>query len=176
MDPVKAAIRAVPGFPKAGIVFRDIMPVLASPELLRQTVERMAEPFRGKGVDAVVGAEARGFILGPAIALELGAGFVAVRKPGKLPCETVSVTYDLEYGTDTLEMHRDAIVPGTRVLLVDDLLATGGTMRACCDMVGQMGGEIVGIAFLVELSFLGGRAKLAPHDVLALVDYASEDE
>ena len=176
MDPIKAAIRAVPGFPKAGIVFRDIMPVLSDPAVLRQAVERLAEPYRGKGVQVVVGAEARGFIFGPAVALELRAGFVPVRKPGKLPCETVSVTYDLEYGTDTLEMHRDAIAPGARVLLLDDLLATGGTMKACCDMVEQAGGAIVGIAFLVELSFLGGRARLAPHDILALVDYASEDE
>ena len=176
MDHVKAAIRGVPGFPKEGIVFRDITPVLADPALLREVVERLAEPYRDQGVQLVVGTEARGFILGPAVALELAAGFVPVRKQGKLPCETYQETYALEYGTDTLEMHRDAIAPGTRVLMVDDLLATGGTMVACCNMVERAGADIVGCAFLVELSFLAGRAKLAPREVLALVDFASEDE
>ena len=134
MDPLKEAIRSIPGFPKPGIVFRDITPVLANPALLRQAIERLAEPFRDAKVDLVVGAEARGFILAPAIALELDAGFVPVRKKGKLPYQTAQVTYELEYGTDTLEMHRDAVTPDSRVLMVDDLLATGGTMRACCDM------------------------------------------
>jgi len=176
VDPVKDAIRAVVDFPKPGIVFRDITPVLADPRLLRDVVEALAAPYRGQDVALVVGTEARGFILGPPVALALGAGFIPVRKKGKLPADTYEATYDLEYGTDTLEMHRDAIRPGTRVLMVDDLLATGGTMDACCQMVETAGGEIVACAFLVELSFLGGRARLAPRDVLALVDFASEDE
>jgi adenine phosphoribosyltransferase len=176
LDRLKEAIRGVRGFPKPGIVFRDITPVLADHGLLRESVARLAEPFRGRGVQVVVGAEARGFIFGPAIALELGAGFVPVRKEGKLPRETHQATYELEYGTDTLEMHRDAVAPGTRVLMVDDLLATGGTMKACCDMVEAAGGKVVACAFLVELSFLGGRQQLAPHEVFSLVTYASEDE
>lgn len=176
MDHVKAAIRGVVDFPRPGVVFRDITPVLADARLLRDVVEALAEPYRDQRVDLVVGAEARGFILGPAVALALGTGFIPVRKRGKLPCETYEVSYDLEYGTDTLEMHRDAIAPGAQVLMVDDLLATGGTMAACCQMVEQAGGQIVGCAFLVELSFLGGRAKLAPRPVFALVDFASEDE
>ena len=165
MDPLKAAIRGVPGFPKAGIVFRDITPVLADPGLLREAVARLSEPYRERGVQLVVGTEARGFILGPAVALELGAGFVPVRKQGKLPCETYQVTYDLEYGTDTVEMHTDAVGPDDRVLMVDDLLATGGTMAACCKMVEQAGAAIVGIAFLIELAFLNGRDRLSGYDI-----------
>jgi len=175
-DSLKAAIRGVRDFPKPGIVFRDITPVLADAALLRQAVERLSEPFRGRRVQAVAGTEARGFIFAPAVALELRAAFVPIRKKGKLPCETLQATYDLEYGTDTLEMHRDAFRPGTRVLMVDDLLATGGTMKACCDMVEAAGGVVVACAFLVELSFLGGRDKLAPREVFSLVQYASEDE
>jgi adenine phosphoribosyltransferase len=173
---VKAAIRGVPDFPKEGIVFRDITPVLADPALLAEAVERMAKPFRERSVQVVAGAEARGFIFGPLVALALGAGFVPVRKQGKLPCETLQATYELEYGTDTLEMHRDAVAPGTRVLMVDDLLATGGTMKACCDMVRAAGAEVVGCAFLIELSFLGGREALAGYDVHAVVDFATEQE
>ena len=176
MDRLKQAIPGVPDYPKPGIVFRDITPVLADPELLRQTVARLAEPFRGRNVDLVAGTEARGFILGPAVAIDLGVGFVPIRKKGKLPRETYQATYDLEYGTDTLEMHRDAVPSGARVLMVDDLLATGGTMKACCDMVIAAGGVVVACAFMIELSFLGGRAKVAPHEVITLVDYASEDE
>jgi len=176
MDKLRQAIAAVPGFPKPGIVFRDITPVLADAALLRQAVEAMAAPFRGQGVQLVVGAEARGFIFGPAVALELGAGFVPVRKPGKLPRETQQATYELEYGTDTLEMHCDAIAPGTRVLLVDDLLATGGTMEACCTLADAAEAVVVGCAFLIELAFLGGRERLAPRQVVSLVTYASEDE
>ncbi len=175
-DHLKSAIRGVRDFPKKGIVFRDITPVLADPALLREGVERLSEPYYDAGVQAVAGTEARGFILAPAVALQLAAGFVPIRKKGKLPCATFQASYDLEYGTDTLEMHRDAIKPGTRVLMVDDLLATGGTMRACCDMVEAAGGIVVACAFLVELTFLGGRAKLAPYDVFTLVQYASEDE
>jgi len=175
-DHLKAAIRGVPDFPKKGIVFRDITPVLADAALLREAVERLAEPFYDQDVQVVAGTEARGFILAPAIAFQLAVGFVPIRKKGKLPCATHQATYDLEYGTDTLEMHRDAITPGTRVLMVDDLLATGGTMKACCDMVQAAGGVVVGCAFLVELTFLGGRAKLAPHTAFSLVEYASETE
>jgi len=175
-DHLKAAIRGVPDFPKKGIVFRDITPVLASPELLREAVDRLSEPFFDDGIQVVAGTEARGFILAPAVACQLAAGFVPIRKKGKLPRDTFRVTYDLEYGTDTLEMHRDAIAPGTRVLMVDDLLATGGTMKACCDMVEAAGGVIVACAFLVELTFLAGREKLAPRDVFTLVQYASEEE
>ena len=176
MDHVKNAIRAVVDFPKPGIVFRDITPVLADPQLLREVVEALAAPYRDQGVALVVGTEARGFILAPAVALRLGAGFVPIRKAGKLPWETYQTTYELEYGTDTLEMHRDAIAPGTRVLMVDDLLATGGTMEACCQMVEKAGGEVVACVFMVELSFLGGRQRLAPRRVVSLVDFASENE
>jgi len=176
MDEIKQAIRSIPDWPKPGIVFRDITPVLADPRLLRLVVERMAEPFANEGVQMVAGTEARGFILAPAVALRLGAGFVPIRKAGKLPWETYQTTYELEYGTDTLEMHRDAIAPGTRVLMVDDLLATGGTMEACCQMVEKAGGEVVACVFMVELSFLGGRQRLAPRKVLSLVDFASENE
>lgn len=176
MDHLKAAIRGVRDFPKKGIVFRDITPVLANPSLLREAVERLSEPFYDEKVQVVAGTEARGFILAPAVAVQLAAGFVPIRKKGKLPCATFQASYELEYGTDTLEMHRDAIQPGARVLMVDDLLATGGTMRACCEMVERAGGIVVACAFLVELSFLGGRDKLAPHNVFALANFASEDE
>jgi len=176
VDKLKKAIRGIRDFPKKGIVFRDITPVLADPVLLREAVERLAEPFCDERVDIVCGAEARGFLFGPAVAVQLAAGFVPIRKKGKLPSATFQATYDLEYGTDTLEMHRDAIRPGARVLMLDDLLATGGTMKACCDMVKAAGGTVVACAFLVELSFLRGRDKLAPHPTFALVDYASEEE
>jgi len=165
MDEIKRAIRSIPDWPKPGIVFRDITPVLADPRLLALVVERVAEPYKDAGVQMVAGTEARGFILAPAVALRLGAGFVPIRKAGKLPWKTFKTTYELEYGTDTLEMHRDAIAPGTRVLMVDDLLATG-----------QAGGEVVACAFMVELSFLGGRQRLAPRPVYSLVDFASETE
>ncbi len=175
-DHLKAGIRGVRDFPRKGIVFRDITPVLGQPALLREAVERLSEPFYEQKVGVVAGTEARGFILAPAVAFQLAAGFVPIRKKGKLPCATFQASYELEYGTDTLEMHRDAIRPGTRVLMVDDLLATGGTMKACCDMVEAAGGIVVACAFLVELKFLGGRAKLAPQNVFSLVEYASEEE
>lgn len=175
-DHLKAAIRGVRDFPKKGIVFRDITPVLADAALLREAVDRLSEPFYDQRVEYVAGTEARGFILAPAVAIQLAAGFVPIRKKGKLPCATFEASYELEYGTDSLEMHRDAIRAGARVLMVDDLLATGGTMRACCDMVEAAGGTVVACAFLVELSFLGGRAKLAPHNVFSLVNYAGEEE
>src|SRR5436305_8870753 len=138
-------IRDIPDFPKPGILFRDITPRLADPAGLALSVELLANPFRGKNIDLVVGAESRGFIVGTAVECCLSAGFVLVRKPGKLPHKKVSMSYDLEYGQDTLEMHADCIKPGQRVLIVDDVLATGGTMKACCDMVKQLGGELVGV-------------------------------
>ena len=164
-------IRDIPDFPKPGIVFRDITPLLADPSGLALAVELLANPFRGKSIDLVVGAESRGFIFGTAVACCLSAGFVVVRKPGKLPHKRIAMSYDLEYGKDTLEMHADAIVGGQRVLLVDDLLATGGTMKACCDLVKQLGGDIAGIAVLIELQGLGGREKLRPYDVHSVVRY-----
>jgi adenine phosphoribosyltransferase len=169
-----ALVRDIPDFPKPGIVFKDITPVLASPQGLDAAIERMADLARDLRVDVVIGAEARGFLLGPAIARELGAGFVPARKPGKLPHETVSAEYVLEYGVDALEMHADALAHGTRVLLHDDLLATGGTARALAELVEGAGGRIAGCGFLVELSFLGGREKLAAYDVHALVSYDAE--
>lgn len=153
-------IRDVPDYPKPGILFKDITPLLANPAGLSLAVEFLTQPFRDQHIDIVVGAESRGFIFGTAVARNLSAGFVPIRKPGKLPCKKLSLTYELEYGTDTLEMHADAIRPGQRVLLLDDLLATGGTMRACCDLVEKVGGNIVGIAVLIELVGLGGRQKL----------------
>ena len=157
---LKKLIRDIPDFPKPGILFRDITPLLADPSGLALAIELLANPFRGKNIDLVVGAESRGFIFGTAVACCLSAGFVVVRKPGKLPHKRISMTYDLEYGKDTLEMHADAIVKGQRVLIVDDVLATGGTMKACCDLVEQLGGQIVGVAVLIELTSLGGRSKL----------------
>lgn len=153
----------VPDFPKPGVTFKDMTPLLADPAALALAVELMANPYRGKGVELVVGAESRGFIFGTAIAQALSAGFVPVRKPGKLPREVHGMDYDLEYGTDRLEIHADALGEGRRVLLVDDVLATGGTMRAKCELAEKTGAVIVGIAVLIELTFLGGRAKLGGH-------------
>jgi adenine phosphoribosyltransferase len=173
-DPVehlKRLIRDIPDFPKPGILFRDITPLLADASGLALSVELLANPFRGKNIDLVVGAESRGFIFGTAVACCLSAGFSLVRKPGKLPFKKVSMSYDLEYGKDTLEMHADAIVRGQRVLVVDDVLATGGTMKACCDLVKQLGGEIAGVAVLTELSGLNGREKVAPHKVHSVIQY-----
>jgi adenine phosphoribosyltransferase len=169
---LRRLIRDIPDYPKPGILFRDITPLLADPPGLALAIELMANPFRGKNIDLVVGAESRGFIFGTAVACCLSAGFVIVRKPGKLPSKRISKSYDLEYGTDTLEMHADAIVQGQRVLIVDDLLATGGTMKACCDLVQQLGGEIAGIAVLIELEGLGGREKVGPYDVHAVIRYS----
>jgi adenine phosphoribosyltransferase len=168
---LKAKIRDVPDFPKEGIVFKDIMPLLADAEAFRAAVEGLAEFARPRNPDLILGAEARGFILGGALALELGCGFVAARKPGKLPWKTVSAEYELEYGTDSLELHADAIAGGARVLVHDDLLATGGTARAKIDLVEQLGGEVVGLAFVIELEFLHGRDRLAGYDVHSLVQY-----
>ena len=164
-------IRDVPDFPKPGILFKDISPLLASPAGLSLAVEFMTQPFRDKHVDIVVGAESRGFIFGTAVARNLSAGFVPVRKPGKLPCKKLSLTYELEYGTDTLEIHADAIKPGQRVLLLDDLLATGGTMKACCELVEKLKGNIIGVDVLIELSGLCGREKLARWPLHCVLSY-----
>ena len=171
---LRALVRDIPDFPKPGIVFKDITPVLASPEGLDAAINGLADLARDLRVDVVIGAEARGFLLGPAIARELGAGFVLARKPGKLPRETVRAEYVLEYGTDALELHSDAVAAGARVLVHDDLLATGGTSSALVALARQMGAEVVGCAFLVELAFLHGRDRLEGLDVNALVAYDEE--
>jgi adenine phosphoribosyltransferase len=170
---LRAHIREIPDFPTPGIVFRDITPLLLNPATLDAAVRSLAGLVGGAQVDFVVAAEARGFIFGPALARELGAGFVPARKPGKLPAQTISAEYALEYGTDVLEVHADALAGGARVLVHDDLLATGGTAAALCKLVDALGAEIVGCAFLVELSALGGRARLAPHEVHSVIDYSS---
>ena len=174
MVDIKALIRSVPDFPKPGIVFRDITTILKDKDGLAACVDQIAEHFADRGVDMVVGIEARGFIFGPAVAIKLGAGFAAIRKPGKLPADTLKESYELEYGTDEVEVHKDAIEPGQKVLLVDDLLATGGTMAAGCRLVEALGGQIVGIGFVIDLAFLNGREKLAGYDVFSLVEYDSE--
>jgi len=162
-------IRDVPDFPKKGIIFKDITPLLADPTALDESVAALARPYRGAGVQLVAAVESRGFIFGAAVARELGAGFVPIRKPGKLPHETVSREYVLEYGTDAVEVHADAVPPGAKVLMVDDLLATGGTMAAACELVEAIGGAIVGVAFVIELCFLKGRERLGGRDVHALI-------
>ena len=173
MEALKSKIRHVPDFPKAGINFYDITTLLKHPEGLRNTVDALASEFEGANVDSVIGIEARGFIFAPALAYHLGAGFVPVRKPRKLPAECASISYDLEYGQDTLQIHRDAVGDGHRVIIADDLLATGGTARAVCDLVEQLGGTVVGLVFVVELEFLPGREKLAGYDVRSLIKYQS---
>jgi adenine phosphoribosyltransferase len=170
---LRALIRDIPDFPRPGIVFKDITPLLADARALAEAVRGLAAYARPLGVDCVVAAEARGFLLGPALALALGAGFVLARKPGKLPYETISAEYLLEYGAGELELHSDAVRPGTRVLVHDDLLATGGTARALCELVGQLGGEVVGCGFLIELGFLGGRERLRPYEAHALISFDS---
>jgi adenine phosphoribosyltransferase len=171
---LRALVREIPDFPKPGIGFKDITPVLADPAGLDAAVTGLAELSRPLGVDVVIGAEARGFLLGPALARELGAGFVLARKPGKLPSQTVRAEYVLEYGTDALELHTDAVASGARVLVHDDLLATGGTAKTLCRLVEQLGGTVAGCGFLIELSFLRGRERLAGYDVHALIAYDSE--
>ncbi len=171
---LRALIREIPDFPRQGIGVKDITPVLADPAGLDAAVAALAEQARPLDVDVVVGAEARGFLLGPALARELGAGFVLARKPGKLPHETVRAEYLLEYGTDALELHTDAVASGARVLVHDDLLATGGTALALCQLVEQLGGTVAGCGFLIELTFLGGRERLAGYPVHALIAYDAE--
>ncbi|MGD9855303.1 MAG: adenine phosphoribosyltransferase [Planctomycetaceae bacterium] len=172
-DPLQLTdyVRSIPDFPKPGILFRDITPLLAAPAALRETIRRMAGHFRSTGVTAIAAAEARGFIFAAPLALELNAAFVPVRKPGKLPFDTESFHYELEYGTDSLEIHTDAFQPGDRVLMVDDLLATGGTMQACVQLAEKCGAKVVGCAFVIELDGLHGRDKLVPHDVFSLIHY-----
>jgi len=171
MNYIKDLIRDVPDFPKKGIVFKDITPVLSDIKALRMSVEKMAEPFMNRNIDVVVGIESRGFIFGAPIADCLNCGFVPVRKPGKLPCDTESVSYELEYGKDSLEIHKDAIVEGQNILIVDDLLATGGTAEATCKLISKLKGNIVGFTVLIELEFLLGREKLNQYNVHSLVKY-----
>jgi len=171
MDDLKGFIREVPDFPKAGILFYDITTLLKDPLALRMTVDRFVWQFASKQVDKVVGMESRGFMFGPIVAYNLNAGFVPVRKPGKLPAKAISETYDLEYGQDTLQMHEDAIEPGDRVLIVDDLIATGGTAAASAKLVEQRGGKVVGLGFVIELTFLAGRKKVDRYEVLSLIRY-----
>jgi adenine phosphoribosyltransferase len=168
---LKSTIRNIPDFPKPGILFRDITTLLKDKKAFKEAIESLVRKYKGKKIDKVVAVEARGFILGGAVAHKLNAGFVPVRKIGKLPWKTNSVTYDLEYGTDTLEMHHDAIEPAERILIVDDLLATGGTVKAVVDLVTQLGGKITGIVFLIELMDLKGRDKLKGYPVYSLIKY-----
>lgn len=165
------AIRDVPDFPKEGILFRDITTLLLEPDLLKKAVDLLADPYRGTGVRKIVGIESRGFIFGTAIAYALDAGFIPVRKPGKLPAEILREEYELEYGTDAVEIHRDAIAPGEKVAVVDDLLATGGTMAATLKLLGKLNAEVAGVSFLVELGFLKGREKLDGYDIHTLITY-----
>ena len=169
MSEFASLIRDVPDFPEPGIVFKDITPLLADPEAFAGAIGAMAEPFRAYGIDKVAGIEARGFVFAPSVAERLDVGFVPIRKAGKLPGETTAVTYELEYGTDTLEVHSDGIEHGDRVLLVDDVLATGGTMAAACSLVDELGGETVGVSVLIELFFLNGRKLLQSHNVHAAI-------
>jgi adenine phosphoribosyltransferase len=173
MNHLKSIIREVPDFPKPGINFYDITTLLKDPDGFRQVIDGLASQFKDEKVDTVIGIEARGFIFAPAMAYQLGAGFVPARKPGKLPSECATVSYDLEYGQDALQMHRDAVGEGHRVVIADDLLATGGTASAVVRLVEQLGGEVVGLAFVVELEFLPGREKLAGYDVRSLIKYQS---
>jgi adenine phosphoribosyltransferase len=171
MDALKTRIRHVPDFPKAGILFYDVTTLLRDPEGFRLAIDAMSEPYGNQGISLVVGVESRGFILGAAVADRIGAGFVPVRKVGKLPSTTIRASYALEYGTDSLEMHSDAIEKGQKVLIVDDLLATGGTARATVDLVRQLGGNVHGVSFLIELSALNGRAQLPGENVRAVLQY-----
>ena len=168
---LKSFIRDIPDFPKPGIMFRDITPLLASAEAFRETIKQLAARYREKKVDVVVAAEARGFIFAAPLAIELGAGFVPIRKPGKLPFDTHAFHYELEYGTDTLEIHTDGVKPGQNGLVVDDLLATGGTVEACCKLLERTGVHIVGCAFIIHLMMLEGEKRIAPRDVFSLIRY-----
>jgi adenine phosphoribosyltransferase len=171
MDTLNSRIRHVPDFPKPGILFYDVTTLLKDPEGFKLAIDSMADPYKDQGITAVVGIESRGFILGSAVADRIGAGFVPVRKLGKLPAATIRASYALEYGTDSLEMHQDAVEKGQKVLIVDDLLATGGTARATVDLVRQLGGDVVGVSLLIELVALGGRARLTGENVRAVLQY-----
>jgi adenine phosphoribosyltransferase len=173
---LKEYIRTIPDFPKPGIKFRDITPLLSEPEVFQEVIDRMVEHFKDKHVDAILSAEARGFIFAAPLALKLEAQFIPIRKPGKLPFDTHSFHYELEYGSDSLEMHTDAIQAGDRVLMVDDLLATGGTIDACIKMAEKAEAVVVGSTFLIELDFLEGRQNLSDYDVFSLIHYGSEDD
>ncbi len=168
---IKKCIRSIPDWPKKGILFRDITPLLADPKAFSAAVDALCADFTDLGVEYIAAVEARGFIFGSAAAQKLGAGFIPIRKKGKLPYKTVSVTYDLEYGTDTLEVHKDAVNKRAKVLMVDDLLATGGTMAAACRLIEKIGGQIVGISFLIELSELAGREKLGSYKISTVISY-----
>jgi adenine phosphoribosyltransferase len=172
MEELKQIIREVPDFPKPGILFYDVTTLFKDPEGLRRVVDLLTERYQDRGIRKIIGIESRGFILGPILAYNLGAGFVPVRKKGKLPAKTLSVSYELEYGIDTLEIHEDAVEPGEKVLVVDDLIATGGTAAATVEMVQKLGGDLVGLAFLIELTFLNGRAKIPSGvEVFSLLQY-----
>ena len=171
---IRGAIRDIPDFPKPGIVFKDITPLLSNGPLFGKTIDLIAERYRGQKIDTVLGIESRGFIFGSALAYKLGAGFSVVRKPGKLPYETHSASYDLEYGKDTLEIHIDAVAPNSRVIIADDLIATGGTAAATAELVSKLGATVVECAFVIELSFLNGREKLKPHGIFSVLQYDSE--
>ena len=168
---IRSKIRDVPDFPKPGIVFKDITPVLTDPRAFNLCLDLLAERYDGRPLDAIVGIEARGFIFGAALASRMRKAFVPVRKPGKLPSATHRVSYDLEYGSDSVEIHRDAIAPGERAVIVDDLIATGGTAWAACELVRKLGGEVIAAAFIIELTFLSGRARLAPVPTFSLLQY-----
>ncbi|MBN2042850.1 MAG: adenine phosphoribosyltransferase [Candidatus Aenigmarchaeota archaeon] len=173
---IKSKIRRVPDFPKRGVVYRDITTLLQDPQAFRHVIKRMVDHYSDKGIDKIVAAESRGFIFGSVLAHELGKPFILLRKPGKLPWKTVRHEYTTEYSTDALEMHEDAIGKGDKILLLDDLLATGGTMEASVRMIEKQGGKVAGIGFIIELSFLNGRKRLEGYDVFSLVDYRSGDE
>ncbi len=171
IEDLKAVIREIPDWPKKGILFYDVTTLLKDGRCFRQAIDGLTEPYKNQQVDLVLGIEARGFIFAPPVAYALKAGFVPVRKPGKLPAAKLQVNYQLEYGTDSLEIHEDAVMPGPRVLIVDDLIATGGTAKAVAEMVENMNATVVGLAFLVELTFLNGRDKLAKYDIHSLLKY-----
>ena len=175
MSDLRSFVRDIPDYPKPGILFRDITPMLADPEALGKAVDAMAEPFLNSGVQVVAAAEARGFIFGTPLAIKLGAGFVPIRKPNKLPFELHSFAYDLEYGQDELQIHVDGIRPGQKVLVVDDLLATGGTIEACLRLLEKCDATIVGCAFLIHLESLGGEARLEPYDIHTVLSYGGDD-
>ena len=171
---LEKSIRNIPDFPKPGILFRDVTTLIKNRDAFKKAVDLLSKKYKGKGFDKVVGVEARGFIFGAAVAYKIGAGFVPVRKAGKLPYKTISSTYKLEYGTDTLEIHKDAITPGEKVLIIDDLLATGGTVKAVTELVNQLGGKIAGIGFVIELVDLNGKEKLKDHPVFSLIKFQGE--
>ena len=171
METIKSKIRTIPDFPEEGVMFRDITTLLKDAQGFRQTIDAFVNRYQPMEIDVVAGIEARGFIIAGAIACLLGTGFIPIRKPGKLPGEVISVEYDLEYGKDGLEIHADAFPPGTRVLIVDDVMATGGTISAAIELTKKLGGQVVGLAFLIEHNYLGGREKLADYDIAALVQY-----